>query len=69
MVMRERKGEIIDRLAIKNAAQMLLVLGIDERIVYEEDFERPFLLQSEGFYRVSEIIIHNYCNLVVKRSI
>lgn len=52
MVMRERKGEIVDRLAIKNAAQMLLVLGIDSRMVYEEDFERPFLAQSEGFYRV-----------------
>ena len=51
--MRERKGEIVDRLAIKNAAQMLLVLGIDERVVYEEDFEKPFLSLSEGFYWVS----------------
>jgi hypothetical protein len=29
-----------------------MVLGIDSRAVYEEDFERPFLEQSAEFYRV-----------------
>ena len=52
MVMRERKGEMVDRIAIKNACQMLMVLGINSRSVYEEDFERPFLQQSAEFYRV-----------------
>ncbi|GIY42772.1 cullin-3 [Caerostris extrusa] len=52
MVMRERRGEVVDRLAIKNACQMLMVLGIDSRSVYEEDFEQPFLTQSADFYRM-----------------
>jgi cullin 3 len=52
MVVRERRGEIVDRLSIKAACQMLMVLGIDSRAVYEEDFERPFLAQSAEFYRV-----------------
>lgn len=52
MVMRERKGEIVDRLAVKNACQMLMILGIDSRSVYEEDFERPFLAQSAEFYKM-----------------
>ncbi|XP_041483439.1 cullin-3-like [Lytechinus pictus] len=52
LVMRERKGEVIDRLAVKNACQMLMVLGIDSRSVYMEDFERPFLDQSADFYRM-----------------
>ena len=43
MVMKERKGEVIDRLAVRNACQMLMKLGIESRSVYEEDFERPFL--------------------------
>ena len=34
---------------------MLMVLGINSRSVYEEDFERPFLQQSAEFYRVSHI--------------
>lgn len=50
MVMSERRGEVVDRLAIKNACQMLVHLGIDTRAVYEEDFERPFLAQSAEFY-------------------
>lgn len=65
MVARERKGEVIDRMAIKNACQMLLALGIEQsegrngsRHVYEEDFERPFLAQSAEFYRVSSSIIN-----------
>jgi cullin 3 len=53
MVMRERKGEVVDRIAIKNACQMLMVLGINSTSVYEEDFERPFLQQSAELYRVS----------------
>ena len=31
---------------------MLMVLGIDNRSVYEEDFERDFLLQSAEFYSI-----------------
>lgn len=53
MVARERRGEVVDRSAIKNACQMLMLLGINNRQVYEEDFERPFLQQSAEFYRVS----------------
>lgn len=52
MVMRERRGEKVDRISIKNACQMLMVLGINSRSVYEEDFERPFLQQSAEFYKV-----------------
>ena len=42
-IMKERRGEVIDRLAVKNACQMLMMLGIDSRRVYEEDFESEFL--------------------------
>ncbi|XP_074657662.1 cullin-3-A-like [Tubulanus polymorphus] len=52
MVAKERRGEVVDRGAVKNACQMLMVLGIDSRSVYEEDFERPFLKQSADFYRL-----------------
>lgn len=45
MIMKERRGEVIDRLAVKNACQMLMLLGIETRNVYEEDFETHFLRQ------------------------
>ena len=51
MVHKERRGELTDRSAIKNACQMLMALGIESRAVYFEDFEEPFLLQSAEFYR------------------
>merc|ERR1719433_823580 len=50
--MRERRGEVIDRLAVRNACQMLMMLGIDSRRVYEEDFETQFLKQSAEFFQV-----------------
>lgn len=34
---------------------MLMLLGINSRQVYEEDFERPFLQQSAEFYRVRKL--------------
>lgn len=55
LVARERRGEVVDRLAIRNACQMLMVLGINSRAVYEEDFEKPFLHQSSEFYRVCRL--------------
>lgn len=51
MVHKERRGELTDRSAIKNACQMLMTLGIESRAVYYEDFEDPFLQQSAEFYR------------------
>ncbi|XP_067668531.1 cullin-3-A-like isoform X2 [Haliotis asinina] len=69
MVARERKGEVVDRGAVKNACQMLMVLGIDSRNVYEEDFERPFLEQSAEFYRLEsqKFLAENSASVYIKK--
>lgn len=41
-----------DRGAIRNACQMLMILGLEGRSVYEEDFEAPFLEMSAEFFQV-----------------
>ncbi|XP_050435025.1 cullin-3-B-like [Adelges cooleyi] len=51
MVMSERNGEVIDRKELERACRMLMVLGIQQRTVYEEDFEKPFLALSIKFYK------------------
>lgn len=40
--------------AIRNACQMLMILGLEGRSVYEEDFEAPFLEMSAEFFQVCE---------------
>ncbi|CAH1995176.1 unnamed protein product [Acanthoscelides obtectus] len=69
MVMRERRGEKVDRISIKNACQMLMVLGINSRNVYEEDFERPFLQQSAEFYKVESqrFLDENSASVYIKK--
>ncbi|KAK9732144.1 Cullin family [Popillia japonica] len=69
MVMRERRGEKVDRISIKNACQMLMVLGINDRSVYEEDFERPFLEQSAEFYKVEsqKFLAENSASVYIKK--
>jgi cullin 3 len=69
LVVRERKGEAIDRIAFREITKMLLDLGINSRAVYEEDFERPFLEASATFYRTeaSEFIAVNTCPEYLKR--
>ncbi|KAH7967935.1 hypothetical protein HPB52_004174 [Rhipicephalus sanguineus] len=50
LVKAEREGESVDRASLKKACEMLVVLGLDSRSVYEEDFEVPFLAESAQFY-------------------
>merc|ERR1711892_1050826 len=52
MVTRERNGEVVNRLALRKACEMLMILSLDTRQVYEEDFEEPFLEKSREFYQV-----------------
>ena len=52
MISRERRGETIERAAVKEACDMLMLLGIGNRTVYEEDFELPFLQQSRDFFKI-----------------
>lgn len=69
MVAKERRGEVVDKGAVKNACQMLMVLGIDSRTVYEEDFERPFLDQSAEFYRLEsqKFLDENCASVYIKK--
>ncbi|ESO98941.1 hypothetical protein LOTGIDRAFT_231265 [Lottia gigantea] len=69
MVAKERRGEVVDRGAVKNACQMLMVLGIDSRCVYEEDFERPFLEQSAEFFRMEsqKFLAENSASVYIKK--
>ncbi|XP_070538855.1 cullin-3-like [Ptychodera flava] len=69
MVARERRGEVVDRGSVKNACQMLMVLGIDSKAVYEEDFETPFLEQSSEFYRLEsqKFLAENSASVYIKK--
>lgn len=70
MVMKERNGEVIDRIALKNACQMLMILGIQKRVVYQDDFERPFLAQSSEFYNVESqmLLAENSASIYIKKA-
>jgi cullin 3 len=50
-VAQERGGELIDHVLVKNILDMLVRLGGDSRGVYQHDFERHFLQETEAFYR------------------
>ncbi|XP_050039779.1 cullin-3-like [Dermacentor andersoni] len=50
LVKRDREGKQVDKLSMKEACEMLAILGLDSRSVYEEDFELPFLAESAQFY-------------------
>lgn len=69
LVRRERKGEVVDRMAIRNACQMLMILGIDTRSVYEEDFEKPFLEESAEFYKLEgqKFLVENSASVYIQK--
>ena len=47
---------VVNRLALRKACEMLMILSLDTRQVYEEDFEEPFLEKSREFYQVCTIL-------------
>ncbi|CAH8257622.1 unnamed protein product [Arabidopsis lyrata] len=49
LVYKERTGEVIDRLLMRNVIKMFMDLG---ESVYQDDFEKPFLEASAEFYKV-----------------
>ena len=58
MVARERRGEVVDRSALREACAMLMTLSInDNRAVYVEDFEDPFLEKSREFFKVFSCLL------------
>uniref|UniRef100_A0A674PJQ0 Cullin 3b n=1 Tax=Takifugu rubripes TaxID=31033 RepID=A0A674PJQ0_TAKRU len=69
MIARERKGEVVDRGAIRNACQMLMILGLEGRSVYEEDFEAPFLEMSAEFFQMEsqKFLAENCASVYIKK--
>ncbi|KAI5092909.1 cullin-3 [Silurus meridionalis] len=69
MIARERKGEVVDRGAIRNACQMLMILGLEGRSVYEEDFETPFLEISAEFFQMEsqKFLAENSASVYIKK--
>ncbi|TNN85660.1 Cullin-3 [Liparis tanakae] len=69
MIARERKGEVVDRGAIRNACQMLMILGLEGRSVYEEDFEAPFLEMSAEFFQMEsqKFLAENSASVYIKK--
>ncbi|CAI4229827.1 unnamed protein product [Auanema sp. JU1783] len=49
----ERSGQTVNWTGIKHACQMLVALGIEDRHVYESEFETPFLKESAMYYRAA----------------
>uniref|UniRef100_A0A915Q496 Cullin family profile domain-containing protein n=1 Tax=Setaria digitata TaxID=48799 RepID=A0A915Q496_9BILA len=69
MIAAERGGEIINRIGVKNACNMLVALGVDSRRVYEEEFEEPFLRVSAEYYRAESqnFLLENCASVYVKK--
>ncbi|CAB1326701.1 unnamed protein product [Coregonus sp. 'balchen'] len=58
MIARERKGEV-----------MLMILGLEGRSVYEEDFESPFLEMSAEFFQMEsqKFLAENSASVYIKK--
>lgn len=69
MVSKERRGEIVDRGAVKATCEMLMALGIKTRTVYEENFEQPFLEVSGEFFKMEsqQFLAENSASVYVKK--
>ena len=67
----ERNGELVDRGLIKNILSMLVDLGVNSCVVYEEEFEKDFLEVTAQFYRMESqnYLDQNTCPDYLKKVI
>lgn len=55
MIAAERDKEAIEWINLKSTIQMLIILGSDNRLYYEQQFERHFLEESrEHYHKLSD---------------
>ncbi|XP_059475189.1 cullin-3-B-like [Neocloeon triangulifer] len=52
LIAKERAGEVIDRMAMKNTLNMLIILGISSNDYYTLTFENDFIRKSISFYQM-----------------
>lgn len=69
LVARERRGEVVDRGAVRNACMMLMAVSLNNRDVYEEEFEKACLKQSAEFYRLESqrFLAENSASVYIKK--
>ncbi|CAK8698385.1 unnamed protein product [Clavelina lepadiformis] len=69
LVARERRGEVVDRGAVRNACMMLMTVSLDNRDVYEEEFEKACLQQSAEFYMLEshKFLAENSASVYIKK--
>lgn len=69
MIVREWKGEVVDRGVIRNVCQMLMILGFEGRLVYEEDFEVLFLEMFVEFFQMEsqKFLVENSVLVYIKK--
>lgn len=70
MVAHERKGNVVDRADIKKACQMLMTLGMNDRSVYQKEFEDPFIDMSREFYQLESqnLLSENNASVYIKQA-
>ncbi|GMR32137.1 hypothetical protein PMAYCL1PPCAC_02332, partial [Pristionchus mayeri] len=69
MVAEERAGVTIKWSGIKSACAMLVALGIENKSVYEMDFEGPFLKETSEYYKAAsqKFLMENCASVYVKK--
>ena len=61
MIKNERNGENIEKSILKELIQMLLLMGLGNKSVYESLFESHFLNETSSFYEIeSQFYINSY---------
>jgi len=68
-IAKERGGEVIDRGSMRSACNMLTTISLNNRDVYEEEFEQPFLKQTSEYYKVEsqKLIAENSASAYINK--
>lgn len=69
-IKRERDGGIVEITQLRQVIQMLVEVGISSKKIYENEFEKVFIQETQNYYRVesNQYITNHSCYSFLQKA-
>lgn len=70
LIEKERDGEVIERIYLSKCVQMFIEVGLQNKKIYEQEFETQLIQQTRDYYRIesNKAITENSCNAYIMKA-
>ena len=69
-IRKERDGGIVEITQLNASIRMLVEVGINNKKIYEQEFEKPFIHETQQYYQIesNQVIVDNNCYAFLQKA-